>query len=329
MPNAQIYCSVNELISDLKIQGDESRLMQRIREASQFLSRYLGRFVPVYETRKLKDVCAQTLDLGAGLLSIKEVRIDGVPVTDYVPEPGDRCWENGPYTWLTRISGWGDLVEIDGTWGLYDLHEDLGIAATQTINVLDLVVTDGSRLSPGMILLIGEEQELVTAGNGGDRSPAATLLTATVSGAITNAVEEIDVNNGAAFHAGEILQIGTEDLFIRKIAGNRLVCARGWNGTTKSAHADSSPISVYRTYSVLRGMNGTTATAHEGAEIGRYLPPEDVHWLALQIAALMRQKALTAFGGRAGNSELGEAFYVNEFPRQIENIKANYSIPYL
>lgn len=329
MPNAQIYCSVNELISDLKIQGDESRLLQRIREASQFMSRYLGRFVPIYETRKLKGVCAQTLDLGAGLLSIKEVRVDGVPVTDYTPDPSNRCWENGPYTWLTRTAGWGDQVEIDGTWGLYDLHEDLGIAATQTIDALDLVVTDGSRLSPGMVLLIGEEQELVTAGNGGDRSPAATVITATVSGAITNAVEEIDVNDGAAFHAGEVLQMGTEDLYIRKIAGNRLVCARGWNGTTKAAHVDASPISVYRTYSVIRGINGTAAVAHDGADVERYLPPEDVHWLALQISALMRQKALTAFGGRAGNSELGETFYVNEFPRQIENIKANYSIPYL
>lgn len=329
MSSAQIYCSIQELVTDLKLIGDEPQLMQRIREASQFMVRNLGRFIPATETRKLAGVSVETLDLGSPLLTISAVRVDGIAVTDYVPWPHARCWENGPYTWLTRSAGWGTTVEIDGVWGLYDDRHDLGITATQAVGAGTLVVSDGSLISPGMVLLIGSEQELVTAGNGGDRSPAATEAVSVLTVGVDNASEEIPVSNGAEFHLNEVIQIGTEDLFIRKIGGNALICSRSWNGTTKAAHLANAAIGVYRTFTVQRAVNGTTAAAHTTEAVQRYLPPADVHWLALQIAALMRQKALTAFGGRAGNADLGETFYINEFPRQIADVRANYSIPYL
>lgn len=331
MSNAQIYCSTDELIADLRINGEEPRLLERIREASQFMTRHLGRFYPVTETRTLQpaDVSAETLDLGAPLLSIMSVTVDGVAVTDYTAKPTDRCWPNGPYAWLERAAGWGTAVVITGAWGLYSDLQDMGLSVTQAADATTLAVSDGSLLAPGMVLAIGDEQELITAGNGGERSPAPTAATSKLNGAVDNASEEITVDNGAEFHAGEVIQIGTEDLYIRKIGGNVLVCSRGWNGTTKASHVDDSPIAVYRTYTVQRACNGTAAAAHSNAAVSRYLPPADVHWLALQIAGLMRQKALTAFGGRAGNTELGETFYVNEFPRQMETIRENYRIPYL
>jgi len=327
--NAQIYCTTSELIADLKLNGEEPRLIQRIREASQFITRRFGLFFPVIETRTLAGVSTETLDLAMPLLSITSVKVDGIVITDYTAKPSDRCWENGPFTWLERVAGWGTTVEIEGTWGLYDERIDLGITIDQLIGATTLVVSDGSLLSPGMVLSIGDEMELITAGNGGDRSPSATAAISLINGAIDNASEQIAVDNGAEFHPGEVLQIGTEDLYIRKIGGNLLICSRGWNGTTKAAHVDDSPIAVYRTYTVTRAVNGTTAAAHATVSVERYIPPADVHWLALQIAALMRQKALTAFGGRAGNSDLGETFYVNEFPRQVADIQQNYSIPYL
>ncbi|MHB0922604.1 MAG: hypothetical protein ACYC3H_01390 [Bellilinea sp.] len=329
MAIVQILCTTQELITDLKLNGEEPRLIQRIREASQFITRRFGLFFPVIETRTLAGVSTETLDLAMPLLSITSVKVDGIVITDYTPKPADRCWENGPYTWLERAAGWGTSVEIEGSWGLYDERIDLEITVDQLQNATTLVVSDGSLLSPGMALGIGSEMEFVTAGNGGDRSPAATAATSLLNGAVDNASEIITVDNGAEFHAGEVLQVDTEDLYIRKIGGNQLICHRGWNGTTKIAHINDSPIRVYRTYTVTRAVNGTAAAAHTAEIVWRYLPPADVHWLALQIAALMRQKALTAFGGRAGNSDLGETFYVNEFPRQIADIQQNYSIPYL
>lgn len=330
MSNTQLYCSVQEVITDLKLTGDEPRMLQRIRDASQFVERQIGQFLPVTSTRTFAGVSTETLNIKQPLLTISAVRVDGVAVTDYTPWPAARCWDRGPYTWLTRAAGWGTTVEIDGIWGLYDDSQYLDISVDQTIDALTLAVADGSLLSPGMVLLVGSEQELVTAGNGGDRSPAATAATSVVTAAVDPAVEAISVTNGAEFRAGEVLQIGAEDLYIRKIGGNQLICHRGWNGTTQAAYLANAAIRVYRTYTVQRAVNGTTAAAHATAAALRCMPPADIYWLTVQIAALMRQKAQTAFGGRAGNPETGETFYINEFPRlQIDKIAENYAIPYL
>jgi hypothetical protein len=286
------------------------------------------------ETRTLRGVCAygqatETLNLGKPLLAVTTVKVDGVEVTDYTLNPRERCWPNGPYTWLERIAGWGSLVEITGQWGYYDELASLGVNASQLINATTLVLTAGNLVSPGMVLQVEDEQQLVTAGNGGYTSPSPTLATSQLAAALDANDEEVLVDDGTEFTEGEVLQIGVEDIQIRKIGGNTLVGSRGWNVTNKVAHLVDSPISVYRTYTVQRAVNGTSAAAHTAADLQRRLPPADVHWLALQIAALMRQKALTAFGGRAGNPDAGETFYINEFPRQIADIQKNYSIPYL
>lgn len=330
MSSTQLYCSVQEVVTDLKLNGDEPRLLQRIRDASQFVERQLGQFLPVTATRTFVGVSTETLNIKEPLLTISAVRVDGVAVTDYTPWPAARCWDRGPYTWLTRAAGWGTTVEIDGVWGLYDDAQDLGITVDQTINAQTLSVADGSLLSPGMVLLVGNEQELIVAGNGGDRSPAATAAVSVVTAAVDIEAEAIAVTNGAEFRVGEVLQIGTEDLYIRQIGGNQLVCSRGWNGTMRAAYLVDTAIRVYRTYTVQRAVNGTKAAAHAGVSALRCMPPADVYWLTVQIAALMRQKAQTAFGGRAGNPETAESFYINEFPRlQIDKIAENYAIPYL
>lgn len=332
MQNAQIYCTANELMNALQKDGDKrySALEDRIREACQYIARDLGQFIPVYRTRKLKGVCARTLDLGMGLLSITEVRVDGVAVTDYATEPVDRCWDNGPFTWLTRDLYWGKNVEIDGLWGLYDRKLSLNFLISQLAADNTIVVTDGSILSPGMILSVGTEQEYVRAGNGGIKSPAPTTATSLIDGAIAITDNEFGVDNGDEFHEGEVIQIGTEDLYILKIGSNRMYCMRGFNGTTKAAHVDNSAIGIYRTYLVDRAVNGTIAAIHTNTEVLQYVAPDDVHYLALEISGLMAKKAETSFGGRAGDANLGETFYINEFPKlQIGNVKAHYSIPYL
>jgi hypothetical protein len=323
------YCTVGELVADLKLNGDEPRLAQRIREASQFILRHLGRFLPVHETRVLDGVSTETLNFPTGLLNLTQVHVDGLAVTDFTLYPRSRAWEGGPYTWAERDAGWGSEVEIEGDWGLYEEIEELGLGADQAEGATTLTLADGSLLSPGMVLVLDDEQEFVLAGNGGPRSPGASAAGSTLSAAIDLMVEEISVSDPGEFFEGETLQIGAEDLSVRKIGAASIITARGWNGTTKTAHGLGSPIGVYRTYQVARGANGTDACSHTDAALLRLRPPADVHWLALQIAALMRQKALTAFGGKAGNTDQGEAFYVNEFPRQIADIRENYAIPYL
>jgi len=255
------------------------------------------------------------------LLSISSVSNNSVTVTDYDPFPVNRYWPNGPYTRLISESIDWDVVDIVGSWGKYS--ESVSVSTetvTQLVGDTTLVVADGANITPGMVLLVGSEQELTTGW--GSTSAAVSQL----NGAIDEAQEEIVVDNGAEFHEGEVIQLSTEDMFVRMIRANILVVARGWNGTTKASHLDNAAIAVCRTVNVTRGVNGTTAVAHNTAALQRYLVPQDVNWLCREMAGLMHKKAQSGFAGRVGNAETGESFYYNEFPGQIKEVARNYRI---
>jgi hypothetical protein len=174
-----------------------------------------------------------------------------------------------------------------------------------------------------MVLLAEDEQQLVS----GLGSP--TALTSLLEGDIAAADEQIYINDGAEVHEGEVIQISTEKMRIRIIAGDSLFVDRGWAKTTRQAHANNSAISVYRTYLVERGVNGTPVAAHTDKPLYRYIPPEDVNWLCRQIAGLMHMKAKSNFAGKTGSAETGETFYFNEFPGQVKEIAKNYRITQL
>lgn len=318
MKMAQVYCTEAELIADLGLNGRAPRLFDRIQAASRFINRRFGHFIPVTETRNhlLNGMTLFT----SPILSISEVKNNDAVVTDYDAYPLERYWANGPYTRLEANSfAWED-VDITGRWGKYEETADLGIAATQLITAATLSVADGSLLSPGAVLLIDDEQELVI-----DYGPA-TAATSLLAGAVTASDEAITVDNGAEFYTGEVIQLSNEDCYIRAIRGNVLICGRGWNGTAKEAHANDLPISVYRTYVVNRAVNGTIAAAHTSAAVSRYVVPDDINWLCREIAGLMHKKAQSGFSGKVGNAELGETFYFNEFPSQIKEVARNYRI---
>ncbi len=103
--------------------------------------------------------------------------------------------------------------------------------------------------------------------------------------------------------------------------------ARGWENTKKATHADDSKINAYRTYAVTRGVNGTTAAVHASKALSRYEVPDDVKWLAKQIAALMKRKGNAGFAGKSGGGDMGEVFYYNEFPKtQMDRVQAYYKV---
>lgn len=337
----QTYCTVEELIGDLGLTGDEAMLLSRIRAASKHILNTIGNFVPIGDTRTFLAGPSQTLPVFPLLAATTVTDYQTViAASGYRLSPLNRLWLNGPYQWIEKAAAynervWPDLDSglcwdvngstIAGKWGLYEELADLGTTVSQLISATTLAVSNGSLVSPGMVLLIESEQEMVTAGNGGPGSADGTLATSLVNGTITADEEMVTVDNGSEFHAGEVLRVEFEDMKIRRIAGNVLLCGRGWNGTTKAPHTDNSAVYVYRTFTVSRGMNGTTAAAHTSAAVSRYVIPEDVNWLCREVAGLMRMKAKVNFAAKSGSAELGEAFYFNEFPRQIETIKRNYS----
>lgn len=336
----RLYCTLAELMDDLGLEGlkprEEKRAMDRIQAASDYIDEKFGQFIPVLRTRRYDGPGGRTLFVEL-LLSLTSIVDDTVTLvsTDYLLYPREKHWDNGPYTRIeidpdsASLGAWTakkDDIVIVGLWGKYlkSLTTETTVAnATQiSSSGTALQVANGSKVSPGMILLIESEQLLVRAT--GARSAATSLL----NEALDATELEVDVDSSAEFNAGEVIRVETEDMLIEDIGGNTLVVLRGWNGTTPAAHANDTAISVYRTYTVERGVNGTTAAAHaNGMAISRYVPPGDVNWLARQIAGLMQNKAKGGFAGKSGSAELGTIFYHDEFPkRQVEEVKSNYRI---
>jgi hypothetical protein len=329
----QIFCTANQVIEDLKLRGFEDTLLDRIKEASDTIRRKGGLFIPVSETRKYgKDPSRADEPLYVDhLLAVTgTITNDGVAVTDYTLYPLNKCWENGPYIQIAQDGNWADEdgIEIPGRWGKYEENAALGLSGTQATAVItSLAVTNGSLVSPGMILKIGDEQEYVTEGNGSKNRQAATAATSLVNGSIYEADSSITVDDGSEFNAGEVIQIDVEDMKILKVNGNMLAVERGWNGTTPADHANDEGIGVYRTFTVVRGVNGTTAAAHTSADIYQCKVPESVNYLCRQIAALMRMKAMSGFTGITGNAEGGQGTYYSEFPRnQIDAVLAPFKV---
>lgn len=334
--DAQVFCTVEELMADSDDNGgDPVNLMKHIRAASQVILQEIGGFIPVTQIVRLDGNGKTRLFVPPLLAIISIVNDDDTLVsTDYLLRPNKRMWTNGPYTNIdvdpdaVNLSNWlqeKDSVVITGRWGLFEKSEDSGatIGASQSAVSLSLLVSDGSKLSPGMVILIGSEQQLVTGF--GEISASATTL----SEDIDLVEEEINVANGTLIFVGETIRCGFEQMKVLDINGNTLYVKRGWNGTKKVIHSTAGAVDVYRTFSVERAVNGTTAGIHTmGSYISRYLVPEDVRILCAEIATLMRKKALGGFAGRSGNSELGEVFYHDLFPRfDLERVRGHYLIP--
>lgn len=318
---AQIYCTLDELIGDLGLNGNEPRLFDRIQSASRFIYRRLGQFIPTQETRSYQGNGTTSLVVDP-LLSLTSITNNDTAISSFDLFPLNGYWENGPHSRIEADVSW-DVVEATGAWGKYSETELIGETVTQLVGATTLSVANGTHISPGMVLLIESEQELVTGWG------AASTATSLLDGAVDAAEEELIVDNGAEFNEGEVIQLSTEDCFIRMVRGNVLVVARGWNGTTKQSHLDNAAINVYRTATVTRGVNGTSAAAHASVAASRYLPPADVNWLCRQCAGLAVKKAASGFSGKVGNAELGETFYYNEFPSQIKDVKLNYRVTQL
>jgi hypothetical protein len=266
------------------------------------------------------------------LLEVNSVKVNGVEIRNYALQPSQRRWPNGPYTMISREHGFHseDVVEIDGLWGKYEELMEIDLTVSQeTETKKTMIVSNGGLISPGMVLLIDDEQEFITCGNGSKGSPAPTLLTSKLNGEIddVNSSQIIEIDDGSEVFEDEVIRVESEDLLIERVSGNSLTVQRGWNQTLITNHADDEPLSVYRTYVVLRGVNGTNAAVHNEAAIQEYMVPDDLNYLCRQIAGLMTMKVRSGFQGRVGNAETGESMYFSEFPpNQIKFIEENYAL---
>lgn len=341
MPHIQCYATLNDLIADAENTALDVSVLQRfILPASVYISGEIGLFLPMADIRRRTGRC------GSPLLYIPPMlRLTG-NVTNYqttltsddyqilsTQDSDQPCWKDGPYLLLRaapdapRLADWFDIpncVTIPAVWGLYERSETLETAldGAQLFSDETLTVENGGVLSPGMTLLIGSEWQFIR----GYGAPTAAVTA--LDGALDASSETLSLNDGAAVQVGEIIRVQVEQMRVEDINGTDIYVTRGWNRTTKSAHADSASVDVYRTFAVTRAVNGSLVSDHaDGASLARMCVPDDINYLTRQIATLMMKKSQTGYAGRAGNAS-GETFYNFEFPRDaIERVKANYYLP--
>jgi hypothetical protein len=334
----QQFCTVQDLIADLPSPGsDMTRMYQAICEASDYLQKEIGWFVPVTLTRKFNGKNLPCLHVPP-LLAISSIVNDDDTLTtsDYILKPEGGAWGNGPYIEIypdpdsTTLVYWYneiDHVVVTGRWGLYERSGDTGATVQnspeQSSTQGTLKVSDGSKVSPGMVLLIGTEQQAVT----GWSDPTAAVTT--LNGAVAAGDETVTFVNGALINVGEVFRVGFEKMKLIDKQTHQGAVIRGWDGTGRVAHLTGSAVDIYRTITVERGVNGTTGAAHAiSTTISRYFMPDDIQYLAKQIATLIVNKAKSGYQGRTGNAETGVIFYNDAFPKfDIERIKQNYYIP--
>lgn len=338
----QLYCSLNDLNDDADPSSGGypvSAVSRFIGPASAYLAQEIGAFLPSLSTLKLTGNGGTTLEIPALLSLTGDVINDEItiPSTDYVLRywlnNNRTAWPNGPYNKLVRawdattLGFWNmetDSVEIPGEWGYWKRLDTTGatVASDQNVSVETLSVNDGSKIAVGMALSIGAEMEVVT--DYGTPTAAATTL----SSSLTAASETVAVASGAAVKIGEIIRVDFERMKVLDIQTNTLLVARGWGKTQKNTHNSAANVDVYRTFAVARACNGTSAAAHSTSTVvKRYAIPDDIVYLARQIAMLMLKKAGSGFAGKTGSPEMGEVFYFHEFPRdEIMRIKRNYSL---
>jgi len=330
------YCTIAEIIDDLKLTGlpsGETAMMRHVRAASRWIEEKTGSFYPVTAAKTFRGKGASELWIPP-LLSVSSIAVDGDALTssEYELRPLAKHWEDGPYTCVSlavdepalAVFDLDSVVVITGTWGLYDATEALGqtLPAQMLAADVSFAGSDGSKFSPGMMLRIESEQILITA------TGAFTDSTTNTSGALDESQETIPLVDGTKVAVGEVIRIEFEQMKVLDVQTNTAYVKRGWNQTTIVSHLTNQDVYVLRTFAIDRGCNGTTAALHaQTTAISRQLVPEDVNYLAREIAALMQKKSESSFAGRIGNAESGETAYFNEFPKDpIDKILSQYGI---
>jgi hypothetical protein len=312
----------------------DDTLTRFILPASQYIAQEIGSFLPVLETVKVfsddDELLTPPILRLTGNLDNDGTTVESTDVYLRATQKNDRrAWPYGPYFRIDPLElasvAWADEVSIPAAWGLYERVEALGVtlSAEQSATAETLTVADGGKLSPGMMLKIGDEMQFVR------ETGAPTAAVTTLGAAMDASEEEITLASGALVKVGEIIRVDFERLKVLDIAGNKVYVTRGWQRTKKASHTSGTAVDVYRAYQVRRACNGTSAAIQaSAAAISRFVVPEDVHYLTRQITTLMSKKAATGYAGRAGNPESGESYFMYEFPREaIERVKKNYYVP--
>ena len=280
-----------------------------------------SRFIPLTETRQYpwpqRNGRVATLYLDAHLIAADTLTKDGDDVTaisssDYFLEPVN---DSPPYHSIqidlastaffqSNASTWQRAIRVTGRWG----YSEATVAAGTVTSGLDsdatattFVCSDGSLIDVGDSLLI--ESELIFVSERASAALGSVLINdANVTASRTNTTFTLDPNHGVL--AGEVMLLNSERTFVESVDTNDVQVIRAYDGTTLAAHADDTPVHVFRTLTIERGVNGTTAATHANSKaISRYRPEADIRNLARALAEYSYEQGGSGWIGAIGGGE--------------------------
>ena len=200
-------------------------------------------------------------------------------------------------------------ISVAGRWGYSEDTKAAGTVASglaSSSTAVSMVVSDGSKVDVGLTCLCESEQIFIA-----DITPAALGDELINDASFTAADNDVTltVDDGAKFTVGEYIRLESEDLLIRGITGNDLTVDRATRGTVLAAHANDTPIQVFRTCVIERGLNGTTAATHaDTTALSVYEPPFDIVQLALAEAIAQATQQSAGWGRTIGQGDSAREF---------------------
>lgn len=175
-------------------------------------------------------------------------------------------------------------IAIGATWGCGADADPAGeLAAAVATGDTSITTTDGSKLGPGDLMILGYgrgsapypssaphagaiqpyqgERILVT-----DVAAVSTGLTQSGSGvtADSDSDQALSWTGTGTLVAGEVIVLDQEDMLVEQVIGSVATVRRAWNGTTLATHS-AATIYAFRQFTVTRAMLGTTAGSYNTA----------------------------------------------------------------
>jgi hypothetical protein len=249
------------------------------------------------------------------MISLEQVLAGGVDITsscilrrgDDITEPPYSILEVGLNTGAAFGGGptFQRSLQITGLTGYADTATDsaAGTFVGALTNVATSVAVDPvSGLLPigvGSLLLAGTERMVVTG-----RRALTSGQTITNSPTANQNAQILTVASAANFVVGETILIDAERMRVNDIAGNTLLVARAWDGSTLAAHTAGATVYVPRQLSLRRGVLGSTAAAHNaGSAFYAHEFPPLLTELNIAEAVVLLEQNSSAYARTVGSGD--------------------------
>lgn len=190
-------------------------------------------------------------------------------------------------------------VAITGTWG-YDLNLEAAtvLIASPGSSTAYVDVLDSRAVGIGNLLKINSEYLEVTEKQLTDTGLNTTALTAQKS------AETITGITAGTIFPDEVIQIDSEQMKVKSVAGTTITVDRAFGGTTLAAHDAGADIYAYKRLTVSRGVNGSNAASHSSTDVVyKVTYPADIVELCLAEAVSTLQQRLSGYGRTVGSGD--------------------------